>query len=337
MVQSHGHFYRFSKEELTKEKFNTEPFVEGFSADLLSDDKTSWINFYIMDDLPVIEKFCKKENYNALVFQNIRETDIRPQFEDFGNYLFFTIRSAVPSSAGVYRFHQEQLSFILGENYLFSFQSKPSDYFATVRDRLENSKGIIREKGADFLLYRMLDAIIDNYFEVMDINTVAIEELDSKITKTSNPKILSSIELQKRKLMELRRIVLPMKEISIALESSKSPLFKKETHHYYTDLKNNCVSILEEIESNKNALEGLTNLYYAVQGQRMNEIMKLLTIVSTIFIPLTFVAGIYGMNFENIPELKMKNGYYITWGVMIAITVGLLFYFKKRGWLDRKR
>lgn len=335
MNLSHGHIYQYNGEELMKEKFDAETFVEAFSMQSLPKDKTTWVNFYIMDDFPVIENFCKNENYNILVFQNIKEKDNRPQFEDFGNYLFFTIRSAVPSSAGIHRFHQEQLSFILGENYLFSFQSKPSDYFASVRDRLENNKGITREKGVDFLLYRMLDAIIDNYFEVMDINTLTIEDLELKMTKTSNTKILSSIELQKRKLMEMRRIVLPMKEISIALESSKSSLFKPETHHYYTDLKNNCISILEEIESNKNALEGLTNLYYAVQGQRMNEIMKVLTIVSTIFIPLTFIVGIYGMNFENMPELKMKNGYYISWGVMILITIGLLFYFKKRGWMNR--
>lgn len=335
MNQSHGHKYEFNKEELTKEKFNTKDFIDSFSINNLPEDKTTWVNFYTLDDIESIEHFCKKENYNTLVFQNIREKDSRPQFEDFGNYLFFSIRSAVPSSSGIHRFHQEQLSFILGENYLFSFQSKPSDYFASVRDRLENNKGIIREKGADFLLYRMLDAIIDNYFEVMDINTLAIEDLDAKITKNSNPKILTSIELQKRKLMELRRIVLPMKEISIALESSKSPLFKRETHHYYTDLKNNCISILEEIESNKNALEGLTNLYYAVQGQRMNEIMKLLTIVSTIFIPLTFIAGIYGMNFEHMPELKTPYGYYVTWGVMLLITIGLLIYFKRKGWMNR--
>lgn len=335
MNLSHGHIYQYNGEELEKEKFNAEAFVEMFSVQSIPQGKTTWVNFYIMNDFPVIETFCKKENYNILVFQNIKEKDNRPQFEDFGNYLFFTIRSAVPSSTGIHRFHQEQLSFILGENYLFSFQSKPSDYFASVRDRLENNKGITREKGADFLLYRMLDAIIDNYFEVMDINTLAIEDLELKITKTSNTKILSNIELQKRKLMELRRIVLPMKEISIALESSKSSLFKRETHHYYTDLKNNCISILEEIESNKNALEGLTNLYYAVQGQRMNEIMKVLTIVSTIFIPLTFIVGVYGMNFENMPELRMKNGYYISWGVMILVTIGLLIYFQRKGWLNR--
>lgn len=335
MIPSHGQIYQYNGTELTKEKFNTETFVQEFSFESLPTDKITWINFYVMDDLTSIETFCKNENYDALVFQNIRDKDRRPQFEDYESYLFFSIRSAIHSSGGLLRIHQEQLSFILGENFLISFQSKPSDYFGSVRDRLENKKGIIRDKGADFLLYRLLDAVTDNYFEIMDINSSTIEELDSKVTKSSNPKILTSIEFQKRKLMELRRIVLPLKEITIALENSSSPLFKRYTKHYFTDLKQNCISIIEEIESNKNALEGLTNLYYAVQGQRMNEIMKVLTIVSTIFIPLTFIVGVYGMNFENMPELKMKNGYYISWGVMILITIGLLIYFQRKGWMNR--
>lgn len=337
MIPSHGQIYQYNGTELTKEKFNTEAFINEFSFQNLPQDQTTWVNFYVLDDLASIETFCKKENYDALVFQNIREKDNRPQFEDYESYLFFSVRTAMPSSGGgVLRIHQEQLSFILGKNFLISFQSKPSDYFSSVRDRLENKKGIIRDKGADFLLYRLLDAVIDNYFEVMDANSSTIEELDAKITKTTDPKILTSIEFQKRKLMELRRIVMPLKEITIALENSESPLFKRSTKHYFTDLKQNCISIIEEIESNKNALEGLTNLYYAVQGQRMNEIMKVLTIVSTIFIPLTFLAGIYGMNFDNMPELHMKYGYFITWAVMIIITIALLFYFRRRGWLNRR-
>ncbi len=337
MIPSHGQIYQYNGTELTKEKFNTEAFINDFSFQNLPQDQTTWVNFYVLDDLASIETFCKKENYDALVFQNIREKDNRPQFEDYENYLFFSVRTAMPSSGGsILRIHQEQLSFILGKNFLISFQSKPSDYFRSVRDRLENKKGIIRDKGADFLLYRLLDAVIDNYFEVMDANSSTIEELDAKITKTTDPKMLTSIEFQKRKLMELRRIVMPLKEITIALENSESPLFKRSTKHYFTDLKQNCISIIEEIESNKNALEGLTNLYYAVQGQRMNEIMKVLTIVSTIFIPLTFLAGIYGMNFDNMPELRMKYGYFITWGVMIVITIALLFYFRRRGWLNRR-
>lgn len=336
MIASHGQIYQYNGTELTKEKFNTETFLHQFSLQSLPKDKMTWVNFYVLDDFNTVEEFCTHEHFDRLVIQNIRERDSRPQFEDYDNYLFFSIRSAMPSASGSLKIHQEQLVFVLGENYLISFQSKPSDYFATVRDRLENKKGIVRDKGADFLLYRMLDAIIDNYFDVMDVNTSMIEDLDARVTKISDPKILTSIELQKRKLMELRRIVLPLKEIAIALESSKSPLFRKDTKHYFSDLKQNCISIIEEIESNKNALEGLTNLYYAVQGQRMNEIMKVLTIVSTIFIPLTFIVGVYGMNFDYMPELRMKYGYFITWGAMIAITIALLFYFRRRGWLNKK-
>lgn len=234
------------------------------------------------------------------------------------------------------RIQKDQLSFVLGENYVVSFQSKPSDHFDVVRDRIENNKGIIHERNSDYLLYRMLDAIVDNYFEVIDSNTEEIVQLESKISKSNGTESMLRVEYFKRTLMDLRKYVLPLKEIAISLENSENPLFIKETKHYFSDLKQNCVSILEEIESNKSALDGLTNLYYAVQGQNMNEIMKMLTIVSTIFIPLTFIAGVYGMNFHYMPELEMKYAYYATWGVMILIALGLLLYFKKRGWIKKR-
>lgn len=334
MSNSHGVIIQFDSSELSKVKFSTQEFVRSVATNTFPEEKITWLNFYVLDDFDPIEEFCRKEDLDRLVTQLIREGDSRPQFEDYEKYLFFSIRAAIPS--GSMKIQQEQLAFILGPNYLVSFQSKPSDFFASVRDRLENKKGIIRDKGSDFLLYRLLDAIIDKYFEVMDASSLAIEDLDIRISKSGNTQLLKNIEVQKRKLMELKRIVLPLKEIAIALESSKSPLFKRDTKHYFSDLKQNCISIIEEIESNKNALEGLSNLYYASQSQRMNEIMKVLTIVSTIFIPLTFIAGIYGMNFHNMPELRTKNGYFITWGVMIAITIGLLGYFYKKGWLSKR-
>jgi magnesium transporter len=332
-AKSYGQIIRYNNETLDKFMFETPTFLPTFSFDKEPEDQTSWLNVYTIDELGPIEQFCKESGFNALVFQNIKEMDIRPLFEDFGDYLYFSIRSAVPTAPDAYKFNQEQLSFILGKNYLFSIQQKPADYFGIIRDRIDKNKGIIREKGADFLLYKLLDAIADNYFKAVDASTDIIEELDLKVNKTSNPIILSTIELQKRKLMELRRIVLPMKEMATSLESSKSHLFNKETHHYFSDLKNSCISILEEIESNKNALDGLTNLYYAVQGQRMNEIMKVLTIVSTIFIPLTFIVGVYGMNFKYMPELEWAAGYFVTWGAMIFITLALLYYFRKKGWI----
>jgi magnesium transporter len=144
------------------------------------------------------------------------------------------------------------------------------------------------------------------------------------------------IELQKRKLNELRKIVIPLKEATSQLEKSQSPLIDAANHYYFTDLRENCLSVLEEIDSNKQILDGMNNLYYAIQGQRMNEIMKLLTIISAIFIPLTFIAGIYGMNFKNIPELETQNGYFIIIGVMLLIAILSIFYFKKRGWLGNK-
>ncbi|MCO5258794.1 MAG: magnesium/cobalt transporter CorA [Crocinitomicaceae bacterium] len=336
MNQSFGHIYHFNTDEISKKKFISSEFVSDFSFSDLPEDKITWINFYIMDDFNPIKDFCKKAKYDALVYQNIYDHDNRPQFEDYGEYLFFSIKSTIPSSIKANQLFKDELSFVLGRNYIISFQAKPSDNFGVIRNRIENKKGIIREKSADFLLYKLLDAIIDNYYTVLDYNTTILEELDELITKNSDPKILSRIEIQKRKLIELRRISLPLKEITTTIESNRSSLFSNHTKHYFSDLKQSCTNIIEEIESNKNALDGLTNLYYAVQGQRMNEIMKMLTIVSTIFIPLTFIAGVYGMNFHYMPELNIKYGYFITLGVMVIIAVALLFYFRKKGWLKRE-
>lgn len=335
MDQSFGQIYQYNGKEISKTKFDTREFIKEFSFDDLPEDKITWINFYIMDDYAPIKEFCKKRGYDTLVYQSIIDRDNRPQYENFEDYLFFTIKSAIPSSAKANQIFEDELSFILGKNFLISFQSKPSDNFGQVRDRLENDKGIIREKKIDFLLYKILDAISDSYYTVIDNCTSIIEELDKIITKNTDPKILTRIVIEKRKLIELRRIAVPLKEIVIAIESEKSSLLSSQTKHYFSNLKQNCTGIIEEIESNKNALDGLTNLYYAVQGQRMNEVMKMLTIVSTIFIPLTFIAGIYGMNFHFMPELDMKYGYFITWGVMILIAALLLVYFKRKGWLDK--
>jgi magnesium transporter len=181
----------------------------------------------------------------------------------------------------------------------------------------------------------MLDAITDNYFEVLEEIVESIERIEKRLIRDAKSDTLKSIEIQKRKLIELRKIVFPLKDITNQLEKMNSPFLEEENRYYFSELKDNCLTVLEEIDANKQILEGLANLYYAVQGQRMNEIMKLLTVVSAIFIPLTFIAGIYGMNFENIPELKLKNGYFIAWGVMIMIAVVLLIYFKRRGWLKR--
>jgi magnesium transporter len=231
---------------------------------------------------------------------------------------------------------QEQISFILGKNYLISFQQKSSEHFTDVRDRIEKKRGKIRSKGADFLLFRMLDAIVDNYFEVLVDITDSIEKLEMKLIRVANSDTLKMIEFQKRKLIELRKIVLPLKDVAFQLEKTQSQFINSDNHPYFADLKENCLAVLEEIDANKQILEGMANLYYAIQGQRMNEIMKVLTVVSAIFIPLTFIVGVYGMNFKYMPELEYKYGYYTIVAIMFAISISLLLFFVKRGWLKKK-
>lgn len=247
----------------------------------------------------------------------------------------FYVMSALPKEVENPYLHQDQISFLMGENYLISFQDKPSDHFTDVRDRIEKDRGKIRTKGSDFLMFRMLEAIIDNYFEVLEDISVQIETIDAKLHIVQDKSILTSIELEKRKLIELRKIAQPMRDITNQLENSESPFIKESNKHYFRSLRSSCLSVLEEIDANKQILEGMANLYYAAQGQRMNEIMRVLTVVSSIFIPLTFIVGVYGMNFEHMPELKYTYGYYTIIGIMILIGVGLLARFRKNGWLKK--
>jgi magnesium transporter len=249
--------------------------------------------------------------------------------------MFFSIRSALPIQSDSSQLLQEQISFVLGANYLVSFQEKSSMHFADVRDRIEKKRGKIRTKGADFLLFRMLDAILDNYFEVLESSTLSIETLEHKIKHAGNNNVLQFIELEKRKLIELRKIVLPLKEVTFQLDKLDNPFLDTSNSHHFSELKENCIEVLEEIDANKQILDGMANLYYAVQGQRMNQIMKVLTIVSSIFIPLTFIVGVYGMNFKYMPELDYPYGYYTVVGVMLVISISLLIYFSKKGWLKK--
>ncbi len=328
--------YKYDNDFFLISKNSPEYFAKEFASTEIHKDKVVWLNFHDITDNFSIERLGESLSIDKLSIEDIFKEKHRPKLEEYPTYLFFSIRSALPDEKNLFVLEQEQISFILGDNYLISFQEKSSDHFTEVRERIEKKRGKIRTKGPDFLLFRMLEAVIDNYFEVLEQITGTIEELEVRMLHSTTSDTLKLIELQKRKLVELRKIVLPLKEATSQLEKSLSPLIDKDNHYYFSDLREHCLSVLEEIDSNKQILDGLNNLYYAIQGQRMNEIMKLLTIISAIFIPLTFIAGIYGMNFDFMPELRTKNGYYITLLVMLGIAIGSILYFKKRGWLGNK-
>lgn len=327
--------YKYDNDFFLLTKNSPEYFAKEFVSTEIQHDTVVWLNFHSIEDQCNIEKLCDSLAIDKLTIEDIYKENHRPKLEEYSNYLAFSVRSALPNEKNIFILEQEQISFLLGERYLISFQEKSSDHFTVVRERIEKKRGKIRTKGPDFLLFRMIEAIIDNYFEVLEHITDTIEELETRILHNSSSETLKMIELQKRKLVELRKIVIPLKEVTSQLEKTQSHLINPENHYYFSDLKENCLSVLDEIDANKQILDGLANLYYAIQGQRMNEIMKLLTIVSAIFIPLTFIVGVYGMNFDNMPELRTKNGYFIAMGVMVLIAVSLIIYFRKKGWLGK--
>jgi len=328
--------YKYDTDFFLISKNSPAYFAKEFYSTEIQNDKVVWLNYHSITDRIEIEKLCDSLRVDKLAVEDIFEKKRRPKVEDYSSYLFFSIQSALPDEQNVFVLEQEQISFILGKNYLISFQEKSSDHFIEVRERIEKKRGKIRSKGPDFLLFRMLEAIIDNYFEVLERITEITSELETRLLHNSSSETLKLIELQKRKLDQLRKIVLPLKEATSQLEKTQSHLIDTENHYYFQDLREKCLSVLEEIDTNKQILDGMTNLYYAIQGQKMNEIMKLLTIVSAIFIPLTFIAGVYGMNFKNMPELETKNGYFFTLGAMFLIALLCILYFKKRGWLNKK-
>lgn len=310
-------------------------FAQEFHLDQLDHDYISWLNFHDLKDRDSVRRLCQNLAIDPLTIEDIFTEKRRPKLEEYKNYMFFSIRSALPDISDATILQQEQISFVLGSNYLVSFQDKSSMHFGDVRDRIEKKRGKIRFKGSDFLLFRMLDAIIDNYFEVLESSTQSIEALEHKIQRAKTNNVLQNIEAEKRKLIELKKIVLPLKDVTFQLDKLDNPFLDQSNLHHFSELKENCYQVLEEIDANKQILDGMANLYYAVQGQRMNEIMKILTIVSSIFIPLTFIVGVYGMNFKFMPELNYKYGYYTVVSVLFLIAFSLLFYFYKKGWLKK--
>jgi magnesium transporter len=302
----------------------------------LDDDHVAWLNFHSIADIPSIQALCLNLKIDKIGIENIFYEARRPKVEENNGYIFFNVISVLPSQNQKDLIHKDQITFFLAKNYLISLQTIEGKHFHDVRDRIEKDRGKIRTKKSDFLLFRSLEAIVDNYFEVLDNISEAMELIHENLHKSVDKSLLLKIEVERRKLIELKKIAGPMLDISVQLLGSDSALIDKNNFVYFNTLHHSCSHVITEIESQKQLLDGMANFYYAAQGQRMNEIMKVLTIVSSIFIPLTFIAGVYGMNFKYMPELGYKNGYYTVIGVMFLIGASLFVFFVSRGWIKRR-
>lgn len=323
--------YIYDENGHSLEQNTVEYFARNFSLDTLKNNKVNWLNYHSVEFKDELSQVFENLEISPFILEDIYKMEKRPKVEEYANCIFFKVQSLLPEKDDKH-LNKENVSFILGENFLITTQEQKSGHFGAVRDRIENKKGRLCSKGADYLLFRLLDAIIDNYFEVIEANIKKIQQIEKSLSK-SDSSILKEIEIEKRKILELKKIVILIKDVTAQIERLDSKFIQKENFYYFSELKDECLTILDEIDSASQMLDGLSNLFYAIQGQRMNEIMKMLTLVSTIFIPITFIAGIYGMNFKYMPELEQPYGYYTIWAINIITVFSFLAFFKKKGWL----
>lgn len=290
-----------------------------------------WLNFHGIHQVQVIKKVGEAAQLDRLTIRHVLDTTQRPKMEHFPKYLFFAVKSISKEMAGQLYF--EQLSFVLGENYVISFQEEEGDHFQALRTKIEAGVGFVRLRSSDYLVCQLLDAILDNYFEVIEVINKELTMIEESVYENPDKSVLIALEASKRSSMLIKKALGPFKEALLNIGQIDSSLVKSENLKYFKDLNNSVISAIEEIDTLLKNLEGLTNIYFASQSQKMNETMKVLTTVATLFIPLTFIAGIYGMNFEYMPELGHPQGYFIIWGVMISVAIGMLVLFKVKKWL----
>lgn len=288
-----------------------------------------WINVDGPLNTPVVEKLTTLFGIHPLLAEDIIDGGQRAKVEDYGEYLFVTAKM-------LYYQHEtlivEHVSFVLGEGFILSFGEVEGDVFDSIRSRLQNPVSPLRSAGADYLLYALLDALVDGYFTVLDLLREQIDVLEEEVFSAEPQKALESIREVKKHLIDIHRYIWPLREVTGWLGRESTPLIRKATEYYIRDVYDHVIQIIDNTENNRELLTSLVDLYLSQTSHRLNEIMKVLTIISTIFIPLTFIAGVYGMNFRHMPELEHPLAYPLTWAVMVLIAVLMVAFFKKKRW-----
>lgn len=295
------------------------------------EDSISWINIDGLHDPGIMEKIGDTFKLDRLMLEDILNTNHRPKAEVFDKYVFVTVKM-IGLTKERSNIEHEQVSFILGDNWLLSFQEEGGDIFDNIRELLRKGQGELRKRKVDYLFYRLLDTVVDNYFFVTEFFSDKGADLERAIFKNPTPDLLKEIQITKRQLMNMKRAVLPLREVASTLEKDALNLIQPNTHRYLRDLYEHIIQVNDSIDSQREIIGGIQDLYLSGTSNKMNEVMKVLTVISTIFIPLTFIAGVYGMNFHNMPEIEWKYGYITIWSIMIVILVGMVIYFKRKKW-----
>jgi magnesium transporter len=313
----------FQEREITK-----------FEECLVFKDKptVTWINVNGISHIANLENLGECFNLHPLVMEDILNIDQRPKVEDYEDYLFMVMKTIKYEEVNN-EIEADQISLILGSNYVISFQEGDGDLFHSIRERLQTGKGHIRKDRADYLFYALVDLIVDNYFVILEKFGEKIEFLEEEVVSQPDPDTLRDIHRFKNDMIILRKSLWPLREVISKLEKREFTLINDATVVYFKDVYDHTIVAIDTVETYRDILSGMLDIYLSSVSNKMNAIMKVLTIIATIFMPLTFLAGVYGMNFKHMPELEWPYGYYGLWGLMITVVLIMLAFFRRKKWI----
>ncbi|MCB0707189.1 MAG: magnesium/cobalt transporter CorA [Saprospiraceae bacterium] len=295
-------------------------------------EKKYWYDVRGIHDKDLIEQIGTAFGMHPLVMEDILDPEQRPKIEEYEDGIFLILQ-ALTFNQDTCTLETEQVSIYIGTNFIWSFQEKPTDLFSAVRERMRKEDSRIRKRSSDYLAYALMDSVVDHYFLVLDEIELAIANLEAAILEDPNSQVKADVHSLKLQGVWMRKTITPLREAVGQFSRSDHPLIQSETQIYLRDLYDHVIQIMDLNETYRDVISGLYELYQSELGMKMNNIMKTLTIISTIFIPLGFLAGVYGMNFDVMPELRNPNGYMIWWAVVTTLVIGMLFIFRRQKWL----
>lgn len=328
MANPEIHLMEYDQNGLEERELKT---LEEIAPSLLN-NKVSWINIYGIHDVEMIDRLGEILEIRPLFLEDLLNTDQQPVYEDGETYDGFILKM-LSYDARENNVNSEQITMILGENYVLTLQEQKGDVFNPVRERIRQTKRRVRLNDNDYLMYALMDTIVDNYLHVVESLGRQVEDLSVKVFGEHNPKLAKEIFTYKMEMNYLRKQIRPLREIMLQILRSDGSYFQEKNKQYLRDLNDLVIQATDAIELYSNMVSDHLNIYNTNVSNRMNEVMKVLTIFASIFIPLTFIAGVYGMNFDHIPELGLKFGYFYFWGLIVFLTLLLLLYFKQKKWL----
>lgn len=297
----------------------------------ISKDTVNWINIIGLHDVNAIASICNYFGIHSLLIEDILNVNHRPKEEEIDGVIFFTFKK-MSLETDKLSIISEQITFILKDNIIISFSEQNSNIYDAFLQRIRDGIGVIRHKKADYLLYRLIDIVVDDYFIITEYLSLASEELEEKVVRNTVRESLQEIQNLKKQINIIRKDVLPLREAISSLQMNQNGIIENNTLRYFRDVYEHVIQLNDTIQSQREILVNIMDLYLSGMSNNTNRVMQILTIISTIFIPLTFIVGVYGMNFENIPELKLVNGYYYIWGIMAALVLVLIYIFRKMKW-----